>query len=71
MNSAGEMFLTSGDVYYADILEKAAFNALPGAFMNGTMWSLNYYQQVNKLDAIDNCESGCWYCLLLHCCEPP
>lgn len=22
--------------------------ALPAAFMNGTMWSLNYFQQVNK-----------------------
>ena len=29
MNSAGEMFLTSGDVWYADRLEQIAFNALP------------------------------------------
>ena len=26
------------------------------------MWSLNYFQQVNKLDAIDGCEQGCTYC---------
>ena len=81
MNSAGEMFLTSGDSWYADRLEQIAYNALPAAFMNGetellpsfaastvgavplrcclteyygfvvpgTMWSLNYFQQVNKL----------------------
>ena len=29
MNSAGEMFLTTGDVWYADRLEQIAFNALP------------------------------------------
>ena len=53
LNSAAEMFLTSGDVFYADLAERVAMNALPGAFMNGSMWSLNYFQQVNKLDAID------------------
>eukprot|EP00656_Telonema_subtile_P012443 TRINITY_DN16266_c0_g1_i3.p1 TRINITY_DN16266_c0_g1~~TRINITY_DN16266_c0_g1_i3.p1 ORF type:complete len:778 (-),score=153.24 TRINITY_DN16266_c0_g1_i3:294-2627(-) len=70
MNSAAEMFLTTGDVYYADLLEKIALNALPAAFMNGTMWSLNYFQQVNKLDAIDGCESGCTYCfgMVYECC---
>ena len=70
MNSAGEMFLTSGDVSYADRLEQIAYNALPAAFMNGTMWSLNYFQQVNKLDAIDGCESGCTYCfgMVYECC---
>ena len=70
MNSAGEMFLTSGDTWYADRLEQIAYNALPAAFMNGTMWSLNYFQQVNKLDAIDGCESGCTYCfgMVYECC---
>ena len=29
MNSAGEMFLTTGDVWYADRLEQIAYNALP------------------------------------------
>eukprot|EP01052_Picozoa_sp_SAG31_P034874 SAG31_NODE_4132_length_3553_cov_2.749855_2_plen_74_part_00 len=32
------MFLTSGDVFYADLAERSALNALPGAFMNGSMW---------------------------------
>lgn len=72
MNSAAEMFLTSGDVFYADIVEKIAFNALPGAFLNGTMWSLNYFQQVNKLDALDSCANTthCVYCygLVYECC---
>jgi hypothetical protein len=47
-----------------------AVNALPAAFMNGTMWSLNYFQQVNKLDAIDGCEGGCTYCfgMVYECC---
>ena len=48
-------------VEIADLLEQIAYNALPAAFMNGTMWSLNYFQQVNKLDAIDGgakCEHG-------------
>ena len=62
LNSAAEMFLTSGETHYADRAERIAYNALPGAFMNGTMWSLNYFQQVNKLDAIDGCEDGCTYC---------
>jgi hypothetical protein len=68
------MHAVSGDVWYADKLELAAFNALPGAFMNGTMWSLNYFQQVNKLDAVDGgpnqCESGCVYCygMVYECC---
>ena len=35
---ASEMFLTSGDVFYADLAERIALNALPGAFMNGSMW---------------------------------
>ena len=35
MNSAGEMFLTTGDTWYADRLEQIAYNALPAAFMNG------------------------------------
>ena len=70
MNSAGEMFLTTGDTSYADRLESIAMNALPAAFMNGTMWSLNYFQQVNKLDAIDGCERGCTYCfgMVYECC---
>jgi DUF1680 family protein len=66
----GEMFLTTGDTWYADRLEQIAYNALPAAFMNGTMWSLNYFQQVNKLDAIDGCEKGCTYCfgMVYECC---
>ena len=61
---------TSGDTWYADRLEMIAVNALPAAFMNGTMWSLNYFQQVNKLDAIDGCEGGCTYCfgMVYECC---
>lgn len=32
------MFLTSGEVFYADLAERIAMNAMPGAFMNGSMW---------------------------------
>ena len=53
LNSLMIMFMTSGDVSYADQAEQAALNALPAAFFNGSMWSLNYHQQVNKLDAVD------------------
>lgn len=60
MNSAAEMFLTTGDTSFADRIERIALNALPAAFMNGSMWSLNYFQQVNKFDAIDGCDSGSW-----------
>lgn len=62
MYSLGEMWLTTGDLWYADRLERVALNALPAAFSNGTMWSLNYFQQGNKLDAMDGepaCEKGC------------
>ena len=51
--SLSVMFLTSGDVWYADQAELAAMNALPAAFFNGSMWALNYHQQTNKLDAVD------------------
>ena len=53
LNSLMILFMTSGDVWYADQAEQAALNALPAAFYNGSMWSLNYHQQVNKLDAVD------------------
>ena len=36
MNSAAEMYKITGDVRYADQLERIALNALPGAFFNGT-----------------------------------
>ena len=73
MNSAATMWAASGRVAYLDQLERIAYNALPAAFFNGTMWSLNYFQQVNKLDAIDGepkCESGCTYCfgMVYECC---
>ena len=61
-------------MWYADELEKAALNAMPGAFLNGSMWSLMYFQQINKLDAMDggaeNCEHGCTYCygMVYECC---
>jgi len=73
MQSAAEMFHTTGDPWYADKLETIAYNALPAAFHNGSMWALNYFQQVNKLDAMDGqpkCESGCTYCfgMVYECC---
>jgi len=76
MNSAFNSFSISGDVRYLDQVELVAYNALPAAFFNGTMWSLNYYQQVNKIDAMQyppNCEDDarpCQYCfgLLFECC---
>ena len=76
MNSAFNSFSISGDVRYLDQVELIAYNALPASFFNGTMWSLNYYQQVNKIDAMQyppNCEDDkhrCQYCfgLLFECC---
>lgn len=76
MNALSNSFSASGDVRYLDQLERIAYNALPGAFFNGTMASLIYYQQVNKLDATNyppDCEndaSNCQYCygLLFECC---
>ena len=70
MNSAATMWSASGRVAYLDQLERIAYNALPAAFFNGTMWSLNYFQQVNKLDAIDGCEKGCTCCfgMVYECC---
>jgi hypothetical protein len=50
MNSAGEMFLTSGDSWYADRLEQIAYNALPAAFMNG---------EIERLPSFDRFSSGC------------
>eukprot|EP01046_Picozoa_sp_COSAG06_P023598 COSAG06_NODE_1882_length_8147_cov_4.295601_8_plen_134_part_00 len=41
MNSAAEMFLTTGDVWFADRNEQVALNALPAAFMNGTVCIIN------------------------------
>lgn len=64
----------SGDLWYADRLELAAFNAMPGAFMNGSMWSMMYFQQGNKLDAVDghagSCEGGPTYAygMVYECC---
>ena len=73
MNAAAEQFAITGDPSYADQLERIAFNALPAAFFNGSMWTLNYFQQVNKLEAMDgepNCEQGCTYCfgMVYECC---
>ena len=74
MESAAQMFLTTQDTYYADLLEQLAFNALPAPFFNGSMWALNKFQQMNKLDAMDidhgKCESGNTYSYSLthECC---
>jgi hypothetical protein len=38
----------TGDMWYADLLERVALNAMPAAFFNGSMWSLTYFQQANK-----------------------
>lgn len=73
MNSAATMFMASGKSTYMDRVEEIAYNAMPAAFFNGTMWTLNYFQQVNKLDAMDGeptCERGCGYCfgMVYECC---
>lgn len=73
MHSAAQMFLHSGDPWYLDRAERIAYNGLPGAFFNGTMWALNYYQQTNKIDAMDGepkCERGAQYGfgMVFECC---
>ena len=57
LNSAAEMFLTSGETRYADRAERIAMNALPGAFMNGSMWSLNCAPR--QCSPRDGCHSTC------------
>lgn len=74
MNSAAEMWLTSSDAYYADRLEIAAFNALPGEFFNGSMWALNGGMSINMVDAMDpppTCEGGTGQCSGMHCFGMP
>ncbi|MGF7144981.1 hypothetical protein HNQ56_003414 [Anaerotaenia torta] len=47
MYSLEQLIGVSGDVEYADRLEKAAFNALPATFSED-MWTHQYDQQVNQ-----------------------
>ena len=47
------MWQVTGETRYLDQLERIAYNALPAAFLNGTMWSLTYFQQINKISAMD------------------
>ena len=76
MNALSNSFSAGGDIGYLDQLERVAYNALPAAFFNGTMSSLIYYQQMNKIDATNsppkckNDASTCQYCygLLFECC---
>lgn len=48
MYSAEQLLRITGDPYWGDRLEKAAFNALPAA-LSPDMWSHQYDQQVNQV----------------------
>ena len=74
MMSLGEMRLATGDVWYADKLETIALNALPGVMNNGSMWAMTYFNQVNKIQAMDVSKGKCnvgaqyGYGLVYECC---
>merc|ERR1719203_202718 len=62
MNTFAELFSYFGDIEHLDRIEEAAFNRLPAAYFNGSMWSLTYFHQTN-----DN--GGCnVYGLPFECC---
>ncbi len=51
MYSAELLFAATGDVKWAERLERAAFNALP-ATLSEDMWSHQYDQQSNQIEAV-------------------
>ena len=57
MYSLEHLFSTFGDPFFADRLERVAFNALPAAIAPD-MWSHQYDQQVNQVQCTINPEHG-------------
>jgi uncharacterized protein len=57
MYSLEHLFSTFGDPFFADRLERLAFNALPAAIAPD-MWSHQYDQQVNQVQCTINPEHG-------------
>ncbi|MGB2717492.1 MAG: beta-L-arabinofuranosidase domain-containing protein [Vicinamibacterales bacterium] len=57
MYSLEHLFSVSGDPFFADRLERIAFNALPATF-SPDMWSHQYDQQVNQVQCTINPDHG-------------
>jgi hypothetical protein len=55
--SLEHLFAAFGDPWYADRLERVAFNALPATF-TPDMWAHQYDQQVNQVQCTVNAEHG-------------
>eukprot|EP01050_Picozoa_sp_SAG11_P015841 SAG11_NODE_2097_length_3828_cov_3.021990_1_plen_387_part_00 len=62
MNSYADLFGAFGGVGYLDRIEAAAFNRLPAPYLNGSMWSMQYFHKTN---AIGGCNT---YGLPFECC---
>ena len=62
MNSYAELFAAFGGVEYLDRIEAAGFNRLPAPYLNGSMWSMQYFHKTN---AIGGCNA---YGLPFECC---
>ena len=61
-NSYAELFSAFGGVGFLDRIESAGFNRLPAPYLNGSMWSMQYFHKTN---AIGGCNA---YGLPFECC---
>jgi hypothetical protein len=62
MNSYADLFGAFGGVGYLDRIEAVGFNRLSALYLNGSMWSMQYFHKTN---AIGGCNS---YGLPFECC---
>jgi hypothetical protein len=62
MSSYAELFSAYGGTAYLDRIEAAGFNRLPAPYLNGSMWSMQYFHKTN---AIGGCNA---YGLPFECC---
>ena len=61
-NSYADLFSAFGGVGFLDRIESAGFNRLPAPYLNGSMWSMQYFHKTN---AIGGCNA---YGLPFECC---